>query len=194
MVHDFACVISTVCLTSHFLLAGLAGYGTQICMTYALKFAKAAPAIAMSYLSVVWGLLGGLFFFHEVCLLHKFPLNLARYSFAPLYQNAYTNCFWSMASSLSRSWVCSCCFIYAVWHSGWSSRCMYFLEHLTVFRMHTPTCFMTAWATSSAAALHLAGAKHFIHLRSSPDLQLYLLVGRLHQKEGAYRYNAVCRS
>lgn len=33
---------------------------------YALKFAKAAPAIAMSYLSVVWGLLGGYFFFHEV--------------------------------------------------------------------------------------------------------------------------------
>lgn len=51
-----------------FLLAGLAGYGTQICMTYALKFAKAAPAIAMSYLSVVWGLLGGFFFFHEVRL------------------------------------------------------------------------------------------------------------------------------
>lgn len=46
--------------------AGLAGYGTQICMTYALKYAKAAPAIAMSYLSVVWGLLGGYFFFHEV--------------------------------------------------------------------------------------------------------------------------------
>lgn len=45
---------------------GLAGYGTQICMTYALKYAKAAPAIAMSYLSVVWGLLGGYFFFHEV--------------------------------------------------------------------------------------------------------------------------------
>lgn len=35
-------------------------------MTYALKFAKAAPAIAMSYLSVVWGLLGGYFFFNEV--------------------------------------------------------------------------------------------------------------------------------
>ena len=45
---------------------GLAGYGTQICMTYALKYAKAAPAIAMSYLSVVWGLLGGYFFFQEV--------------------------------------------------------------------------------------------------------------------------------
>lgn len=45
---------------------GLAGYGTQICMTYALKYAKAAPAIAMSYLSVVWGLLGGYFFFHEI--------------------------------------------------------------------------------------------------------------------------------
>lgn len=37
-------------------------------MTYALKFAKAAPAIAMSYLSVVWGLLGGYAFFHEVTI------------------------------------------------------------------------------------------------------------------------------
>lgn len=48
--------------------AGIAGYGTQICMTYALKYAKAAPALAMSYLSVVWGLLGGYFVFHEVSL------------------------------------------------------------------------------------------------------------------------------
>ena len=35
-------------------------------MTIALKYCKAAPAIAMSYLSIVWGLLGGYFFFHEV--------------------------------------------------------------------------------------------------------------------------------
>lgn len=67
-----ACITLTVWLTSHLLIAGLAGYGTQICMTYALKFAKAAPAIAMSYLSVVWGLLGGFFFFHEVCIIHSF--------------------------------------------------------------------------------------------------------------------------
>lgn len=40
-------------------------------MTYALKFAKAAPAIAMSYLSVVWGLLGGYAFFHEVLITAK---------------------------------------------------------------------------------------------------------------------------
>lgn len=44
---------------------GLAGYGTQICMTIALQYCKAAQAIAMSYLSVVWGLLGGYFVFHE---------------------------------------------------------------------------------------------------------------------------------
>ena len=35
-------------------------------MTIALKYCKAAPAIAMSYLSIVWGLLGGYFFFKEV--------------------------------------------------------------------------------------------------------------------------------
>ena len=50
------------------LMTGVAGYGTQICMTYALKFAKAAPALAMSYLSVVWGLLGGFYLFHEVSI------------------------------------------------------------------------------------------------------------------------------
>ena len=59
LLEDDAAVIMT-------LLVGVAGYGTQICMTYALKYSKAAPALAMSYLSVVWGLLGGFFFFHEV--------------------------------------------------------------------------------------------------------------------------------
>lgn len=46
-------------------------------MTYALKFAKAAPAIAMSYLSVVWGLLGGYIFFHEVVSTAQEPLFLS---------------------------------------------------------------------------------------------------------------------
>lgn len=45
---------------------GLTGYGTQICMTFALQNCKAAPAIAMSYLSVVWSLLSGIFVFHEI--------------------------------------------------------------------------------------------------------------------------------
>lgn len=48
------------------LCAGLTGYGTQICMTFALQNAKAAPAIAMSYLSVVWSLLSGILIFHEI--------------------------------------------------------------------------------------------------------------------------------
>ena len=45
-------------------------------MTYALKYSKAAPALAMSYLSVVGGLLGGFFFFHEVshCRAHDFAV------------------------------------------------------------------------------------------------------------------------
>ena len=46
--------------------AGTTGYGTQICMTIALKYCKAAPAIARSYLSIVWGLLGGYILFKEV--------------------------------------------------------------------------------------------------------------------------------
>jgi len=46
--------------------AGLMGYGTQICMTFALQNCKAAPAIAMSYLSVVWSILSGILIFHEI--------------------------------------------------------------------------------------------------------------------------------
>jgi len=48
------------------LLVGLMGYGTQICMTFALQNCKAAPAIAMSYLSVVWSILSGILIFHEI--------------------------------------------------------------------------------------------------------------------------------
>ena len=48
------------------LLVGLLGYGAQISLTYGLRSAKAAPAIATSYLSVVWGVLAGYFVFKEV--------------------------------------------------------------------------------------------------------------------------------
>ena len=51
------------------LLVGLLGYGAQISLTYGLRSAKAAPAIATSYLSVVWGVLAGYFVFKEVCTL-----------------------------------------------------------------------------------------------------------------------------
>lgn len=44
---------------------GLLGYGAQITLTLGLRSAKAAPAIATSYLSVVWGILASLFIFHE---------------------------------------------------------------------------------------------------------------------------------
>ncbi len=50
----------------HITRAGLTGYGTQICMTFALQNCKAASAIAMSYLSIVWSLLSGIFIFHEI--------------------------------------------------------------------------------------------------------------------------------
>lgn len=47
------------------LCVGALGYGAQITLTHGLRSAKAAPAIATSYLSVVWGILGSLFIFHE---------------------------------------------------------------------------------------------------------------------------------
>ena len=68
LLHVVIALLLLHAVTAPLLTTGVAGYGTQICMTYALKFAKAAPALAMSYLSVVWGLLGGFFFFHEVSI------------------------------------------------------------------------------------------------------------------------------
>ena len=48
--------------------AGLTSYGSQICMTNALRFARAAPALAMSYVSVIITLIYGYFIFNEVAL------------------------------------------------------------------------------------------------------------------------------
>ena len=45
---------------------GLTSYGSQICMTNALRFARAAPALAMSYVSVIITLVYGYFIFNEV--------------------------------------------------------------------------------------------------------------------------------
>ena len=50
------------------LAVGLLGYCAQITLTYGLRSAKAAPAIATSYLSVAWGVLAGYFVFSEVRL------------------------------------------------------------------------------------------------------------------------------
>jgi hypothetical protein len=36
-------------------------------MTCALRYARAAPALAMSYISVVLTIIYGYFIFHEVC-------------------------------------------------------------------------------------------------------------------------------
>lgn len=44
---------------------GLMGYGNQVTQTAALQRAKAAPAIAMSYLSVIWGLAADVLVFHD---------------------------------------------------------------------------------------------------------------------------------
>ena len=47
--------------------AGCAAYGSQMSQTIALKMVEASLATAMSYLSVVWGILSGYLVFHEVC-------------------------------------------------------------------------------------------------------------------------------
>ncbi|KAL0034340.1 hypothetical protein WJX77_009880 [Trebouxia sp. C0004] len=45
---------------------GCAAYGSQLSQTLALKLVEASLATAMSYLSVVWGMLSGYLVFHEV--------------------------------------------------------------------------------------------------------------------------------
>ena len=47
--------------------AGCTAYGSQMSQTIALKMVEASLATAMSYLSVVWGMLTGYFIFTEVC-------------------------------------------------------------------------------------------------------------------------------
>ena len=52
--------------------AGLCAYGGQVSLTSALRLVEVSPATAMSYLTVVWGLILGYFVFREVrttCLL-----------------------------------------------------------------------------------------------------------------------------
>lgn len=44
---------------------GLLGYGNQVTLTAALQRATAAPAVAMGYLSVVWGLIADVLIFHD---------------------------------------------------------------------------------------------------------------------------------
>ncbi|DBB16082.1 hypothetical protein WJX82_007470 [Trebouxia sp. C0006] len=48
------------------LLTGSFAYGAQVTLTAALRLVEASPATAMSYLTVVWGLVLGYFFFSEV--------------------------------------------------------------------------------------------------------------------------------
>lgn len=69
---------------------GLLGYGAQITLTLGLRSAKAAPAIATSYLSVVWGILASLFIFHEVCPLPKAETCWARMAVSSERVNALT--------------------------------------------------------------------------------------------------------
>jgi drug/metabolite transporter (DMT)-like permease len=51
-------------------IAGCFAYGGGVALTAALRLVEASSATAMSYLTVVWGLILGYFFFSEVmCLL-----------------------------------------------------------------------------------------------------------------------------
>lgn len=48
------------------LTGGLLGYFYQLALTGGLQRARAAPAVAMAYLSVIWGILADMFVFHDV--------------------------------------------------------------------------------------------------------------------------------
>ena len=49
-----------------FLMTGICAYGGQVTLTTALRLVEAAPATAMSYLTIVWGILLGFVVFQEV--------------------------------------------------------------------------------------------------------------------------------
>ena len=49
-----------------FLMTGICAYGGQVTLTTALRLVEAAPATAMSYLTIVWGILLGFIVFQEV--------------------------------------------------------------------------------------------------------------------------------
>ena len=53
-------------LTERDCCAGSVAYGGSLTLTAALRLVEAALATAMSYLTVVWGLILGYFFFSEV--------------------------------------------------------------------------------------------------------------------------------
>ncbi|KAL4421372.1 hypothetical protein ABPG75_010663 [Micractinium tetrahymenae] len=48
------------------LAGGFLGYLYQLALTAGLQRARAAPAVAMSYLSVIWGILADIFLFHDL--------------------------------------------------------------------------------------------------------------------------------
>ena len=56
--------------------AGVTSYGSQICMTNSLRHVKAAPALAMSYLSIVLTVAYGYFIFHEARIPRAPPARL----------------------------------------------------------------------------------------------------------------------
>ena len=56
------------CLTCPLCFVGACAYGGQVTLTTALRLVEAAPATAMSYLTVVWGILLGFIVFKEVWL------------------------------------------------------------------------------------------------------------------------------
>ena len=55
------------------LRAGVTSYGSQFCMTNALRYARAAPALAMSYISIVLTTIYGYYVFDEVPALSFLP-------------------------------------------------------------------------------------------------------------------------
>ena len=65
MVFDHVVIVMSVKLQFN-LDAGISAYGSQMSQTIALKLVDASLATAMSYLSVVWGIMSGYLVFGEV--------------------------------------------------------------------------------------------------------------------------------
>ena len=86
--------------------AGLTSYGSQFCMTNALRYARAAPALAMSYISIVLTIIYGFYIFDEVrarspCTAHPRPEMHRRRTKSSSCKTPHRSLCWPLSSTWS---------------------------------------------------------------------------------------------
>lgn len=151
-----------------FLFAACAAYGSQMSQTIALKMVQASSGTAMSYLSVVWGILSGYLVFSEVG--HKLlsPKHMHKCSSHQRFMYVKIICVSYMSSSHNGFSSCTCLnarMIITCIHSHLESH----LERQTAVQI---TC-MHARMHNANIFKCTAGAQCIVIGRSMPCLQLH---------------------